>query len=53
MVDRGDNVEFEFAVGGCLEDSRVDFDLFHAGAVELFESCDDSCFLSCAGGTVD
>ncbi len=33
VVDGGDNVEFELAVAGCLEDSRVNLDLFNTGAV--------------------
>ena len=33
VVDGGDDVEFELAVAGCLEDSSVDLDLFNTGAV--------------------
>ena len=36
-----------------MEDSRVDLDLFNAGAVELFERRYDAGFLACARGTVD
>lgn len=53
VVDGGDNVEFELAVRRGLEDARVDFDLFDAGAVELFEGGDDACFLACSRGAVD
>jgi len=34
VVDGRDDVEFEFPVGGGLEDARVDLDLLDAGAVE-------------------
>lgn len=37
MVDGCYDVELEFPVGGGLEDSRVDLDLFDTGPVELFE----------------
>lgn len=33
VVNGGDNVEFELAVAGGLEDSRIDLDLFDTGAV--------------------
>jgi hypothetical protein len=33
VVDGGDDVEFELAVAGRLEDSRVDLDLFNTRAV--------------------
>lgn len=46
VVDRGDNVEFELAVGGRLEDACVDFDLFYAGAVEFFQCGYDAGFLA-------
>lgn len=53
VVDGGDDVEFDFAVGGGLEDARVDFDLFDAGAVELLEGGDDTGLFAGAGRTVD
>jgi hypothetical protein len=53
VVDGGDNVEFELAVRRGLEDARVDFDLFDARAVELFERGDDAGLLAGAGGSVD
>jgi hypothetical protein len=36
-----------------LEDAGVDLDLFDAGAVELFQGCDDAGFLSCTRRAVD
>lgn len=53
MVDRGDDVEFELAIGGGLEDACVDLDLFDGGAKELFEGGDDAGFLAGARGAVD
>lgn len=53
MVDGGDDVEFKFAVGGRLEDARVDFDLLDAGAVEGAEGGDHAGFFAGAGGAVD
>ncbi len=52
MVDRGHDVEFEFAVGSGLEDAGVDFYLLHAWAVEFFEGCNDAGLLACAGRAV-
>ena len=52
MVYGSDDVEFEFAVRGGLEDACVDLDLFDTGAVELFECGDYARLLSCAGRTV-
>ena len=46
VVDRGDNVEFEFAVARGLEDACVDLYLFNTGAVELLERGDDAGFLA-------
>ena len=45
MVDGCHDVELEFAVGGGLEDSRVNLDLFDAGAVELFQRRDNASLL--------
>ncbi len=53
MVDGGDDVEFEFAVGGRLKDAGVDFDFFDTGAVEGAEGGDDAGFFAGAGGAVD
>lgn len=53
VIDGGDDVEFNFAVGGGLEDSGVDFDFLDAGPVEFFEGGDDAGFFPGAGGTVD
>lgn len=53
VIDGCDDVEFEFAVRGRLEDSRVDFDLLDAGAVEGAEGGDDTGFLAGARGAVD
>lgn len=53
MVDRGDNVEFELAIGRGLEDSCVDFDLFDAGTVKFAEGCNDTSLLACSRWTVD
>jgi hypothetical protein len=53
VVDGADNVEFELAVGCGLEDSCVDFDLFDAGPIQLFEGRDDPGFLTCTGGAID
>lgn len=46
MVYGGDDIEFELAVGGSLEDACVDLDLFDTRTVEFFEGCDDACLLS-------
>jgi hypothetical protein len=53
VVDGGDNVELELAVRRGLEDARVDFDLFDAWAVELFERGDDAGLLAGTRGAVD
>jgi hypothetical protein len=53
VVDGGDDVEFEFAVAGRLEDARVDLDLLDSGAVQFFERGYDASLLSCSGGSVD
>lgn len=52
MVDGRDDVEFELAVAGRLEDSVVDLDFLDAGAVQFLERCDCACFLARAGGAV-
>lgn len=48
MVYGSDNVEFELAVRGSLEDTCIDFDLFNTGAIEFFEGCDDTRLLTCS-----
>ena len=53
MIHRRDDVEFELPVTAGLEDTGIDLDLFHTGAVELFEGCDYAGFLAGSGGTVD
>ena len=53
VVDGGDDVEFEFAAGGGLEDAGVDFDLFGAGAVEGAKGGEDAGLLAGAGRTVE
>ena len=53
VVDGGDDVEFEFAVRGRLEDARVNFDLFDAGAVEGAEGGDYASLFAGAGGAID
>lgn len=53
VVHGGDDVEFDFAVGGGLEDARVDLDLFNAGTVELLEGGDDTGLFAGAGRAVD
>ena len=53
VVNRSDDVEFEFAVGGGEEDAGVDFYLLDAGAVEGFQRADDACLLSGAGWAID
>lgn len=53
VVDGCDDVELEFAVAACLEDSSVDLDLLHSRSIELFQRCYDSSFLSGARGTIN
>jgi hypothetical protein len=48
VVDGGDDVEFELAGGGGVEDAGVDFDLLDAGAIEGFQGGEDPGFLACA-----
>jgi hypothetical protein len=48
VVYGSDDVEFEFAVRGGLEDACVDLDLFDTGTVEFFECCNNARLLSCA-----
>lgn len=35
-----------------MEDARIDLDLLNAGPKELFQGCDDACFLAGTGRTV-
>ena len=53
MVYRRHDVEFELAVRRRLEDARVDFDLFGAGAVEGFQEAEDTGFFASARGPVE
>lgn len=53
MVNRCDNVEFKLAIGSCLEYTGIDLDFFYARPEELFQGCDDACFLAGAGRTVN
>jgi hypothetical protein len=53
VVYGGDDIEFEFAIRGCLEHARIDLDLLDTGAVELLERCDDACLLPSARGPID
>lgn len=53
MVDRCDDIEFDFFVGRGEEDARVDLDLFDTGAVESFKGADDASFLAGAGWAID
>lgn len=48
VVDGGHDVEFELAVAGRLEDTGIDFDLFHSRPVQFFQCRDDACFLACS-----
>ncbi len=52
MVDRGDDVEFELAVGAGEEDAGVDFYLFCAGSVEGFEDGYHAGLFARPGGAV-
>lgn len=53
MIYRRDDVELELPVTASLEDTGIDLDLFHAGAIELLESCNYAGLLSSSGGAVD
>ena len=53
MVVGRHDVELEFAVARCLEDSTVDLYLFHTRTVECAESSCDSCFFARAGRSID
>lgn len=53
MIHGCDNVEFEFAVRGCLENARINLDLLNAGTVELAEGGDNAGFLAGTGWSVD
>lgn len=53
MVDRRYDVELEFSVRGCLEDTGVDFYLLDAGPVQLFQCRDDAGFLASSRGAID
>lgn len=53
VVDRGDDIELQFAIGGGLKDARVDLDLLNPRTVELFECCDYPSLLASSRRTVD
>jgi hypothetical protein len=53
VVDGGDDVKLELAVGRGLEDTGVDLDLLDAGAVEFLQSGYYPRLLPGAGGSVD
>jgi hypothetical protein len=53
MVQRSDNVEFKFSIASSLEDTGIDLDLLNARAVELFQSCNNSCLFASTGWAVD
>lgn len=42
MIVRGHDIEFEFAVRCCLEDTAVNLDLFDTGTIEGAQSCRDA-----------
>ena len=48
-----DDVEFELAVRGRLEDAGVDLDLLDTRAVEFFERCNDTRLLACPRRSID
>lgn len=53
VVDRGDDVEFEFAVACGLENACVDLDLLDSRTIELFQCGYDPCLLASSRGAVD
>lgn len=53
MVDGRDDVEFELAIRGRLENARVNFDLFGAGAEEGFQEAEDPGFFASTGGSIE
>lgn len=53
MIYRRDDVEFELPVTASLEDTGIDLDLFHAGAIEFFEGCDYAGLFSSPGRAID
>lgn len=52
MIYRGNNVEFEFAVRGRLEDTRVNLDFLDTGPIEFFERRNNARLLACSGRAV-
>lgn len=53
VVDRGDDIELEFPVGGGLEDPRVDLDLLDTRAVKLLERGNNASLLTRTRWSVD
>lgn len=53
MVYGCDNVEFELAVCGRLENTSVDLDLFDTRTVQLLESRNNAGLLACARRSVN
>lgn len=53
VVDGRDDIEFDLAIRGGLEDARVDLDLFDTGAVELLQGGDNAGLFSGARRAVD
>lgn len=52
MVYGGYNVELEFAIRGCLEDTGINLDLLDTRPIKLLERCNDARFLPCARWSV-
>ena len=53
MVYRGDDVEFELAVASCLENARVDFDLFDSRSIQFLECRYNSSLFACTRGAIN
>lgn len=53
MIYGSNDIEFEFAVGCCLENSGIDLDFFDTWPIELLKRCDNSSLLTCARRPVD
>ena len=52
VVDRSDDIEFEFAVGRGLEDSGVDLDLLHSWPIQLLQRRHDPSLFPSPRGTI-
>lgn len=53
MVDGGDDVELELAVGRGLKYTSIDFDFLDTWAKELLQRSNNTGFLASAGGAID